>query len=173
MADAIEEIVDAYWELNPLKYIVIVGGDNVIPFFRYPDQALLAPEQNYVPPVRDFTASQASLRLSYVLGQDEYGSRFDLSTGADLLPIPQLGVGRLVETPAEITTMLDAYLSTAAGVVATPDSALVTGYDFLYDAALAVESELAAGIGTLNQHAADARRRRADRPEVVDGRRSA
>ncbi len=148
VADAIEEIVDAYWELNPLKYIVIVGGDNVIPFFRYPDQALLAPEQNYVPPVRDFTASQASLRLSYVLGQDEYGSRFDLSTGADLLPIPQLGVGRLVETPAEITTMLDAYLSTAAGVVATPDSALVTGYDFLDDAALAVESELAAGIGT-------------------------
>ena len=26
---------------NPLRYVVIVGGDDVIPFFRYPDQSLL------------------------------------------------------------------------------------------------------------------------------------
>ena len=34
------------------------------------------------------------------------------------------------------------------GVVPTPSSALVTGYDFLWDAALAVQAELEAGLGS-------------------------
>ena len=44
--------------------------------------------------------------------------------------------------------MLSAYLGTAGGVVPTPTSSLVTGYDFLTDAANAVKTELAAGTGT-------------------------
>ncbi|MCB8926393.1 MAG: CSLREA domain-containing protein [Ardenticatenaceae bacterium] len=147
-AYAIKEIVDSYRELNPLAYIVIIGNDDVIPFFRHPDQALLANERNYVPPVLDNTSSQASLKLGYVLGQDRYGATVELSSKSDTLPIPDLAVGRLVETPDQVVTMLDAYLSTADGVVATPDSALVTGYDFLEDAANAVASELSAGLGT-------------------------
>ena len=43
--------------------------------------------------------------------------------------------------------MLDAYLSTSAGVVSTPTSALVTGYDFLANAATAIQSQLQAGLG--------------------------
>ncbi|MCA9900697.1 MAG: CSLREA domain-containing protein [Ardenticatenaceae bacterium] len=147
-ANAIKDIVDAYRALNPLEYIVIIGNDDVIPFFRHPDQAMLANERNYVPPVLDNTASQASLRLGYVLGQDRYGTLLELSSKADNLPIPQLAVGRLVETPGQIVTMLDAYLSTTNGVVATPDSALVTGYDFLEDAANAIASELGSGLGS-------------------------
>ncbi len=148
VAYAIKEIVDSYRALNPLAYIVIIGNDDVIPFFRHPDQALLANERNYVPPVLDATASQASLRLGYVLGQDRYGATVELSSKSDTLPIPDLAVGRLVETPAQVVTMLDAYLSTANGVVATPNSALVTGYDFLEDAANAVAAELSSGLGS-------------------------
>ncbi|MAT95737.1 MAG: hypothetical protein CL608_01110 [Anaerolineaceae bacterium] len=148
VAYSIKEIVDSYRELNPLAYIVIIGNDDVIPFFRHPDQALLANERNYVPPVLDNTASQASLRLGYVLGQDRYGASIELSSKSDTLPIPDLAVGRLVETPAQVVTMLDAYLSTANGVVDTPDSALVTGYDFLADAANAVAGELSSGLGS-------------------------
>lgn len=148
VAYAIKDIVTSYVELNPLAYIVIVGNDNVIPFFRHPDQALLANERNYVPPVLDNTASQASLKLGYVLGQDRYGAAMELSSKSDNLPIPNLAVGRLVETPAQVVTMLDAYLSTANGVVATPTSALATGYDFLEDAANAITAELEAGMGT-------------------------
>ncbi|HLF27899.1 MAG TPA: DUF642 domain-containing protein [Anaerolineae bacterium] len=144
VAEAIKAIVDAYREANPLEYVVIVGNDNVIPFFRHPDQALLANEKNYEPPVRDATASQASLKLGFVLGQDAYGSRIDLSSKTGALPIPDLAVGRLVETASEATGMLDAYLGTATGAV-TPANSLVTGYDFLEDAALAVQSELEAG----------------------------
>ena len=34
-----------------LRYVVIVGADNVVPFFRYPDATLIGNEKGYVPPV--------------------------------------------------------------------------------------------------------------------------
>ncbi len=148
VAGTIRGIVDAYQALNPLAYVMIIGGDDVVPFFRYPDNALLANENNYVPPVRDASASQASLRLGYILGQDAYGSITDISSKNSTLPIPKLPVGRLVETAVDATTMLDAYLATSGGQIALTTPPLVTGYDFLEDAALAVQSELEAGLGT-------------------------
>ncbi len=150
-AGAIKRVIDAYWAVNPdLRYVVLAGNDAQIPFFRYPDQTLLGPEQNYDPPMADFTQSQAALRLNYVLGQDEYGAGTTLNLGNRRFPVPQLAVGRLVETPAEMITVLDAYLATSAGVVSTPTSTLVTGYDFLADAAGAIQAELAAGVGGRN-----------------------
>jgi hypothetical protein len=147
VAEAVEDIIDGYWELNPLEYVVIAGNDDVIPFFREPDHAMLANEKNYVPPVKNSTHSQSSLKLGYFLSQDRYGSAIELSLKESVLPLPALAVGRLVETPGEISRMLDAYAVTNGGVVNTPTSTLVTGYDFLEDAALAIQSELEAGTG--------------------------
>jgi CSLREA domain-containing protein len=147
VADAVKGIVDRYRALNPLEYVVIVGSDDVIPFFRYPDQAMLGSEKNYAPPVLDNTASQASLKLGYVLSQDRYGALLDLSSKGNALPLPGLAVGRLVETAADATHMLEAYLKTAGGVIATPASSLVTGYDFLADSSEAIKAELQAGVG--------------------------
>ena len=147
VAQSVKRIIDRYRALNPLAYIVVVGDDNVIPFFRHPDNALLANEASYIPPLLNFNASQASLQLGYVLGQDAYGSQVDLSLKTNTIPIPDLAVGRLVETPFEVRSVLDAYLTTAAGVVSTPQSIFVSGYDFLEDAALAVQTELEAGTG--------------------------
>ncbi|MCP4418808.1 MAG: hypothetical protein GY805_19505, partial [Chloroflexi bacterium] len=67
---------------------------------------------------------------------------------SDTLPIPDLAVGRLVETPDQVITILDAYLSTADGIISAPSSALVTGYDFLEDSANAITVELESGLGT-------------------------
>src|SRR5690606_886878 len=103
------------WDLNPLAHVVLVGNDEVIPFFRYPDRATLSPESDYVPPVLEDTISQASLRLDYVLGQDAYGSRIEVSVQGSTVPLPQLGVGRLVETAAQANTMVEAYLQTTDG----------------------------------------------------------
>ena len=148
VADAIKRVVDRYRAVNPgLRYLVIVGGDNVIPFFRYPDRAGLAPESFYFPPVSQTSASEASLRLNYVLGQDEYGAQVSLSVRDSRLPIPDLAVGRLVETAAEASGLVQAYLNTPAGVVATTQPSLVTGYDFLSKTAEAVQAELEAGTG--------------------------
>ena len=43
------------------------------------DAAGLGPESDYIPPANDDTASQASLRRNYVLGQDAYGAVDDLT----------------------------------------------------------------------------------------------
>jgi CSLREA domain-containing protein len=148
VAYSIKSLIDDYSRLNPLEYVVILGNDEAIPFFRYADNALLANERNYAPPVLDNSASQASLKLGYVLSQDGYASSLGLSLKNDSLPLPGMAVGRLVETAPEITGMLEAYLSTQGGLVSTPTTALVTGYDFLADSALAIQSELQNGIGS-------------------------
>ncbi len=133
---------------------MIVGNDHDIPFFRYPDASGLGTESNYVPPVSDNTPSQASLRLNYVLSQDAYGASTILHLNGLDLPVPDLAVGRLVETPAEISGMLDAYTaaySQSAGTASvTPTSSLVTGYDFLSSAANEVQADFSAALGAGN-----------------------
>ncbi len=151
VAAATKDIVTAYRTANPaLKYVVLIGPDGAVPFFRYPDEGLLGPESDYTPPVGTDTSSEASLRLNYVLGQDEYGSSTTLALGGATLPAPDLAVGRLVETASEASGMLDAYTALPGGVVAQPTRALVTGYDFLADDANAVAGDLARGIGGAN-----------------------
>ncbi|MEO8265760.1 MAG: Ig-like domain repeat protein, partial [Ilumatobacteraceae bacterium] len=148
VAEAIRQIVNSYRDANgTLKYVVIVGGDFVVPFFRYADSAGIGPESDYVPPALDTSASQASLRRNYVLGQDAYGAVSDLDLKGAVLPVPDLAVGRLVETPDEITGMIDAYLGLAGGTLPSPTSSLVTGYDFLTSAADSVQTDFAAGLG--------------------------
>ncbi len=148
VAESIRDVVTAVRAQNPgLKYIVIIGDDHVIPFFRYPDTAGIGPESDYVPPVLDTTPSYASLESDDFLSQDAYGATTELDAGGEDIPVPDLPVGRLVETPTEIDGMLQAYMSLTGGVVATPTSSLVTGYDFMTSGADAVESDLAAGLG--------------------------
>jgi choice-of-anchor C domain-containing protein len=149
LAQEIKSIVDAYRAANAgMRYVVIAGNDNVIPFFRYPDESLLGQESAYVPPVRSATASDASLRQDFVLSQDAYGSSTSISMRGIDFPVPGLAVGRLVETSAEMTRVIDAFLATGS---ITPTTSLVTGYDFLADAADAVTTELQAGIGAAPQ----------------------
>ena len=144
VAQEIKAIVDSY-RTNPLLYVVIAGNDAAIPFFRFPDESGLGPEDEYVPPVQSNSDSEASLRLNFVLSQDAYGSKTSLSLASNDFPVPGLAVGRLVETAPEIAGLIDAYVA-ANGAVA-PGSALVTGYDFLASAANAVTIELQAGMG--------------------------
>ena len=143
----IKDIVGAYRAANPtLKYIVVAGGDNVIPFYRYPDPALLGNESLYVPPVGDTTASQASLRLGYVLSDDFLASKTTVSLHGNEFPVPNIAIGRLVETRTDIEGMIDSFLATG-GSTLTPTTSLVTGYGFLADAANSVKATLASRIG--------------------------
>ena len=151
VAARIKHIVAAHRAAySELQYVVVVGGDGVIPFFRYPDPALLGNETKYKPPVRDNTPSQASLRLGYVLSDDFVASTESVSLHGNFFPVPDLAIGRLVEQPDDILGMLDAYLGTTGGVVATPTSSLTTGYDFLQDSADEIAGHFQAGIGGSN-----------------------
>ena len=64
--------------------------------------------------------------------------------------MPGLAVGRLIETPAEIAGH-DRRVHRPPGGVVAPTSSLVTGYDFLADAADAVTTELQSGTGVAPQ----------------------
>jgi CSLREA domain-containing protein len=149
VADAIKEVVDSYRVNNPVKYVVIVGDDNVIPYYRIPDQALLGPEEDYVVPVDLDSSSEASLRNNYFLSQDGYGATVNLAMNNNTMPLPNIAIGRVLETPGQIINIIDAYLEMP---VLQPQSALITAYDFLTDNGLGVRDVLAGdGFITIDQ----------------------
>ncbi len=147
VADAVKDIVDDLRNANS-RYVVIAGGDDVIPFFRYADVSGLGQEEEFAPPVLPNSPSGASLLEDQVQSQDAYGSATSVTIGGVTVPLPDLAVGRLVKTPAEIKGAIANYLSLTNGTLPAPQSSLVTGYDFLADAADAVDGELTAALDT-------------------------
>ena len=141
LAAEIKKVIDTYRNANDrsIQYVVLAGGADVIPYRQVQDVAGLASERDYVPPVASNTPSEAGLRLGLVAGQDYYGSDAEISVGSGTLAVPALAVGRLVDSATDITAAVDAYIATN-GIV-TPRSSLVTGYDFVGDAAQAVKIE--------------------------------
>ncbi|NTU85707.1 MAG: hypothetical protein HGA45_41325, partial [Chloroflexales bacterium] len=153
LADEIKAVIDVYRDANgpqgqtTIQYLTLVGDDDVVPFYRYPDQSGLASENEYYPPVQELSAQNAALRENWVKGQDGYGSRASVWQGSYQRPVPDLAVGRLVGAATTVEAMLSAYEG-VNGLV-TPDTALVTGYDFVADAAQSVAEDLAAtGVAT-------------------------
>jgi alpha-tubulin suppressor-like RCC1 family protein len=138
VAQEIKKVVDLY-RTGSLQYVVLTGPDSVIPFVRYPDKAGFAPESDFVPVLKSGYPAQAALKNNQYLGQDAYGAKQDILFTNNDLPVADLAVGRLVESAAEVTTMVDAY--TLANGVVSPQSALATGYDFVSDVAVAVKGE--------------------------------
>jgi predicted outer membrane repeat protein len=147
VANEVKNVIDAYRAANPtLEYIVLAGGADVIPFFQVQDVSGLAYEREYVVPVAPSTASEAGLMTNLVQGQDGYGSQVDFTQAGHTLAFPDLAVGRLVETASDISAAVDAYILTDGVIV--PNSALVTGYDFVGDAAVEIKAELDAGTNS-------------------------
>ena len=147
VAAEIKKVIDVYRAANPsLQYIVIAGGADVIPFFQTQDVAGLANEKDYVPPVAPSTASEAGLQTNLVQGQDGYGSKLNITQAGYTLALPDLAVGRLVDNASDISAAINAYIQTNGVIV--PQSSLVTGYDFVGDAAEAIKTELNAGTNS-------------------------
>ena len=65
-----------------------------------------------MPPVADdTTARRPACGSNYVLSQDAYGADTTVQLNGIAFPVPDLPVGRLVETPAEIAGIVDAYMT--------------------------------------------------------------
>ncbi len=147
LATEIKRVIDSY-RSPALKYVVLAGGTEAIPYYQVSDVAGLANEKDYIPPVDPLSASEGSLRSGMVAGQDFYGSQTRLAIGGRTITVPGLAVGRLVDTAKDITDTVAQYRATG-GVVA-PQSSLITGYDFVGDTARKVVSELTPGGGIAN-----------------------
>ena len=139
---AINEVVDDVRSegggLPELRSVVIVGPDEVMPQARIVDRTAIGNESDYADDVAldrngdgapDDNAVSAALRLGFMLSDDPYGDFDPRESGY----VPDVALGRLVETPGQIRTQAQAFLD-ADGIV-EPERAFVTGYDFLSDGA--------------------------------------
>jgi uncharacterized delta-60 repeat protein len=127
-----------------LKYIVIAGGDQVVPMGRAIDRMDLENESSFAPEQvysGQDNALSGSLRGGYLLSDDPYGDLNPVPWLDSALYVPDIALGRLVETPADITKAVDQFV--ASNGVRSPVAAYTAGYDFNSDGAQLVADRLA------------------------------
>ncbi len=125
-----------------VEYLVLVGGDDALPFWRLDDLTTLSTENGYAETFPSTTALGGSLAAAKMLSDDPYGTTEPVPFFNRQLDVPDLVTGRLVETPANINAQLDAFLAGSTPGHLHPATALTTGYDFLSDGATAVSQAL-------------------------------
>jgi len=133
--------------------IALFGGDSIIPFYRVPDDTVIANEADYIQQLGTTVLNPAqplygSLFYRFVQTDNFYADRKPTPWRGRALYIPDLSIGRLVESPTDINHYLDGYLATNSYTIRgdlafTPApshyaGAFVTGYDFTKDQALAI-----------------------------------
>jgi len=121
------------------NYVTIIGSDKIVPFHRDPDATVVSNERSYtmVSNARPGTASHASLFSGQNLTDDFYADdRQEVTLGASTLYIPKWSISRLVESPSEVVSNIQAFINTGGQL--DLQTALVTGYDIFEDSADAI-----------------------------------
>jgi hypothetical protein len=151
-----------------LKNVVIVGGDDVIPFGRVPDRTSVANELGYSSTFADGpgNALYATFATSSLQTDNVYVDRAPYAFGDRTLYVPDATVGRLVELPTEIGAQLTDF-EHAGGKLAA-HTGLVTGYDFLSDGAQAVAGDLSHTYGSVDSHLISETWTRQDLENAID-----
>jgi hypothetical protein len=147
-ATAVNDAIEAFRKANStLQYVVLVGGDDQIPFFRTPDLTTLSNESEYASTLSSANNNEyLGAALSGDLMTDNpYGTPAPIPFLDRFLYLPTLSVGRLVETPDDIVKQVQTFQSSNGRL--DPTSAQVSGYDFLSDGATGVGDALAATLG--------------------------
>ncbi|MDY6834567.1 MAG: NosD domain-containing protein, partial [Chloroflexota bacterium] len=130
-------------EYSKIKYVIIVGNDEIVPFYRVPDEVYLSNESTYTNQANIVdSALYASLAHGFILTDDYYVDMAPIPWRGRELYVPDYPIGRLVETPAEMTNVLQQFQENSG--ILTVNSALISGYDFLSDGAEGITSALAA-----------------------------
>ncbi|HEX8582573.1 MAG TPA: C25 family cysteine peptidase, partial [Acidimicrobiales bacterium] len=129
-----------------LANVVIAGGDDVVPMARLWDPTRLGNESAYADAFADGTPEHEALATSHLLSDDPYGDVDPIPWVNRELYVPELAVGRLVETPADLAAAVDAYLTTGGRL--DPSTAYTAGYDFMLDGANAAGDALRSALTT-------------------------
>jgi uncharacterized protein YjbI with pentapeptide repeats len=149
---AINALVDAYrGSLTDLQNIVLVGSDDVIPLARVPDLTKISNESDYTNDalaVNGNSALVGSFVTSNILSDNPYGDFHPIPWLNRQLFVPQVALGRLVETPDQIQFQISQFMQFNGQL--DPTTALTTGYDFLADGATQVANSLDSLVGPLN-----------------------
>jgi len=148
VANAIADYVDTAKASHPtLKYVVFVGGDDQIPFFRMPDLSLIANETGYASSF-DRNEYFGALASGDLLTDNPYLDTRPIPASGRQLFVPDLVGGRLVEKPDQIGAAIDRF-ETSKGKLQS-STAFVSGYDFVSDGSALVQSRLASTLGSGN-----------------------
>ena len=145
VTSAIASVVDQIRADNPtVQNLVVVGADDQVPFARIADGATQSNERDYGASTfaGENNPEADALSLGYYLSDDPYAAETPLGVGSATLYLPQLAVGRLIETPTEIENALSRFVSSSGDLDAT--ASLTTGYSFLTSGAQAVSANLGA-----------------------------
>ncbi len=136
-------IVDFAKTYPELTYVVLVGGDHVIPFARIEDRAEISREWQWAGFYNPQTPLGATLTYGCYLSDDYYGRREGpLDPRGKSVRAPDLAVGRLVESATDILAYIDKFLRRDH---ITITSALSGGYTFVNDLAENVQRALEHG----------------------------
>ena len=133
VARSVKELVDLYRAHYGLKYLVIAGPDPAIPFFRTRDDAELSKESRYSGGLDALSALETALDEDYVLTDSFYGATGPTTRSGHDFYLSDLAIGRLVETPNDITSYLAKYAAASGGV--SVQRAFSSGYGFVSDLA--------------------------------------
>lgn len=132
--------------------LILVGNDGQLPYFRMVDGTTIYPENVYPSEVGlDTTTGLGSAIAQGFFLTDNYYSEMSPETSGMTAPHDRvyqndLFTGRLVETPAQIEGVINAFLAQngEVNISAALSKVLVSGSDFLYDSALDIRNEYAA-----------------------------
>ncbi|MEZ4734726.1 MAG: pre-peptidase C-terminal domain-containing protein [Caldilineaceae bacterium] len=132
IADKIQRFIRRYRDQHAgLHYLLLVGDDRILPFYRLPDTTDKDPERSYSE-VNTGHPTGVALRQNYFLTDDFYAATQTATPdGLTFFP-PTLAVGRLIETPATMVAFIDRFLGNPTPRI---DNVLVTGWDFVTDVA--------------------------------------
>ena len=148
---AINTLVDGYrGSLPNLQNIVIAGSDDVIPLARVPDLTNVSNESDYTNDALAINGNSAlvgSFVTSNILSDNPYGAFHPIPVLNRQIYLPEVALGRLVETPAQIQLQIAQFMQFSGQL--DPTSALTTGYDFLSDGATQVANSLDTLVGPL------------------------
>ena len=122
VAEAIKDIVDSYRPEHPgLQYVVARRQRRRRPVLPLSRPAGLGPESDYVPPVLDTSASQASLRRTTSSARTRTASQTDMSLEREHASrCPTWPSAAWSRPPPAISAMLDALPRRPGGVVPRP-----------------------------------------------------
>jgi hypothetical protein len=128
LADKIRDIIQTELNDGSIKYVVIVSGDTIIPYYRVPDETIISNERAYLAGsfLKPGTPLFYSILGGFNLTDDYLVDEEPVPWQGRSLYIPDIAISRLVETPEEIINTAQAFISSNG--VLNPSTALVSRF---------------------------------------------
>lgn len=105
------------------EYLIILGEDRIIPHFRIPDSTISSfSEDDYSNEVNCLTTVGSAICQNYFLTDNNYGDLGHIengiekeyeetNAGCNYMALPDLAIGRLIETPQQIAEAIDKFIT--------------------------------------------------------------